>query len=534
MQISTFGSGAAPTPGPEPIPPRAGAVADALLSFAETLRDGLGVPDHDLGVLFEAAEALIASFEQDGQSPAGYRFLRIISAEAAEVIAGLLELANFPTGAEDPAAMSEAVVIAYAGALAAAGRHDQAIDLIARLLLKQPNRLALSHAMFVARCKHDGLSDDLTGRFCPMPFADFEVLPGGFVHLCCAAFMGTSVGNIFHQDFADVWNGAAAQAIRQSIHDGSFRCCDKLKCPHFAEGLPLAADFIKGVSTARPVLTSIDYGFGPAPHFGPVIDGRLTTLDAPPAKINLSFDRTCNLACPSCRSEFYAARPAERDAMLMVTETKIMPVLETADMLSISGSGDPFASKACRYILHSLQPERCPRLEINIATNGVLFTPAEWEQLARLHGRIGMVHVSLDAAEAATYAVVRRGGDWARVLVNLEFLVALARDGALRAVNIVFVVQARNWREMPDFVRLGRRLGVNCVYFSLLENWGTFSETGYEANAVQYPGHRDHRDFLRMLAGAPELDDPIVRLGSLHLLRESARAAVDRQLDSSA
>ena len=122
---------------------------------------------------------------------------------------------------------------------------------------------------------------------------------------------------------------------------------------------------------------------------------------------------------------------------------------------------------------------------------------------------------SIDAAKPETYAIVRKGGDWDKLSTNLRFIAGLARQGACDTVSICFVVQALNWREMPAFVRLGRELGINVVYFSPLENWGTFDAGQFEANAVHFGTHPEHEAFRQMLATSPELDDPIARLGSL-------------------
>jgi wyosine [tRNA(Phe)-imidazoG37] synthetase (radical SAM superfamily) len=498
-----------------------------LAIFADVFRDGLKLPEDEVaGVMIEVSSALIAAFETDRQSPAAYDFLRTISPEAADVVAGLLQLANFPTGNENLLAIQEPIILAFAGALSAAGRHKEAIGILEGLLVRTPNRLPLSHAMFVAQRRQAGQPDDLRGRFCEVPFEGFDVLPGGAVHLCCAAFMSKSVGNLYHQDHDSIWNGEDAGLVRESIHDGSFRYCDKLKCPRFAHGLPTACSALEAATAAADAVDhdwmarrgSVPHN----PHLAPIIAGSLTELTVPPAKINLSFDRTCNLACPSCRTDFIAAKSAERASMLTLVNARILPLLETASLVTVTGSGDPFASKTFRHILRSIDPERCPDLKVQIATNGVLFTPQEWEGIAHLHGRIAGVNVSIDAACPETYAIVRRGGDWDRLLANLRFLTSLARQGAFAAVNLCFVVQALNWREMPAFVRLGRELGVDQVYFSLLENWGTFHGGQFADNAVHFESHPDHQDFRELLATSPEMDDPLVWLGSsIPSLRET-------------
>lgn len=136
-------------------------IAVALGIFAEAFRNGIDLPDERVAdVMIEVASAVISAFEADRQSADAYRFLRTVAPEAAEVIAGLLELANFPSGQEDPAALSEPIMLAYAGALSSARRHDAAIGILARLLDKAPDRQGLSHAMAIARRRQAGLPDD--------------------------------------------------------------------------------------------------------------------------------------------------------------------------------------------------------------------------------------------------------------------------------------------------------------------------------------------------------------------------------------
>ena len=81
-------------------------------------------------------------------------------------------------------------------------------------------------------------------------------------------------------------------------------------------------------------------------------------------------------------------------------------------ILSITGSGDPFASRVYRDLLHSLDGRDFPNLEIALQTNGVLLTPRNWERMKRVHGNISSIIISFDAASEATYNVTRRGGHW--------------------------------------------------------------------------------------------------------------------------
>jgi sulfatase maturation enzyme AslB (radical SAM superfamily) len=65
-----------------------------------------------------------------------------------------------------------------------------------------------------------------------------------------------------------------------------------------------------------------------------------------------------------------------------------------------------------------------------------------------------------------TYVIVRGGGHFARLRRNLEFLSEQRAKVEITDFTLSFVVQTANFRETPDFVRLGKELGVDRVSFS--------------------------------------------------------------------
>src|SRR5206468_11023436 len=93
----------------------------------------------------------------------------------------------------------------------------------------------------------------------------------------------------------------------------------------------------------------------------------------------------------------------------------------------------------------------------------------------------------------------------------------------LQYVKISMVVQDNNFREMPDFVRLGQRLSFDVVYFSQLVNWGTFSDEEFRRRAVHRPGHPRYREFVALLQDRL-FDVPIVDLGNLTSTRRVGRS----------
>jgi len=352
----------------------------------------------------------------------------------------------------------------------------------------------------------------LAERFCKRPFESFELQENGSVYLCCPTWLRTRAGNL-HAEGADaIWNSPQAQAVRAGIHDGSFRHCNHAICPDIQAGtLPLRADVAR------------------EPRWREVIETKATAMPGVPAFINLSNDKSCNLACPSCgtqRIQFNGGPGYEaRLALQKKLEAAFFARPTEQEMLvSVTGSGDPFASRVFRDFLFALDGSKFPRLSVNLQTNGTLFTEKTWNNMAKIHGRVGSVLVSLDAASAATYAIVRRGGDWDQLLANLDFLAGLRRAGRIRELILYFVVQRANFHEMADFARLGKRLNADRITFQRAVNWGTWSRAEYADQAVWKPGHPDHAAFARVMA-APVLADPAVFLGNLAQARTAPPVA---------
>jgi hypothetical protein len=346
--------------------------------------------------------------------------------------------------------------------------------------------------------------------FCSQPFTRFEVLGGGGdrgdVFFCCQNWVTTSIGNMQHRSVAEVWNGRVARAFRRSILDGSFRYCKADVCPY---------------------LQRVD---GPVQRVEDVEDERLleiirkdmTLLPFGPSDIICCFDQSCNLSCPTCRTHVIM-ETGHRAAIVNIQQRLEEEALKEARLLYITGSGDPFGSPFFRRWLQTMKRSSMPKLErIHLHTNGLLWTRRIWESIPEeTRSLVQAATVSIDAARAATYAINRRGGDFATLLDRLGFIAGLRAGGPLRYLEVHMTVQANNFREMPDFVDLGWRYGCDRVTFHQLLDWGTFSAAEFAARAIQSADHPEHGAFLDMLQDR-RLEHPIVYLSNLTDLKRQA------------
>ncbi len=352
-------------------------------------------------------------------------------------------------------------------------------------------------------------SYSLAGRFCPNPFKQVDLEENGACYTCCSAWLPTPMGNARSASMRELWNGPVMRRIRESIYDGSFRYCRHDRCP------VIQNDSLPTIEEAEN-----------DPVYGEAVRQRKTTLDTLPIVINMVNDRSCNLYCPSCRTErinITDGKPFDRIADIQARFlADWLAAPNDADFtISITGSGDPFASRAYRELLYTLDGNAYPNMKIALQTNGVLLTPRNWQRMSGVHGNISNILISLDAATAETYAVTRRGGHWETLMANCERLGQLRRDGEIRQLRYDFVVQAANFREMPAFVELARRLGGDRAYFSRLVDWGTWPKREFEAQCPWRPEHPEHDAFMAVMAD-PALDDAFVDLGNMTHWREKA------------
>jgi hypothetical protein len=392
-----------------------------------------------------------------------------------------------------------AITIVVAMCEAHGGQLNAALERLTRLALAA-NQLPLAQgALFHVQ----GMTDQqvakyqLEGRFCTKPFDELHVLEGSS-HLCCASWLPDSAGDLNNADWKDVWNSDTAQAIRASVHDGSFRHCNKTACPMIQGGtLPTAAEVAERSESWKRI-----------------VETKETTIECGPADVNLSYDRTCNLSCPSCRVSKYAADEETRQRYDDLQERNILPMLRKAKTVFITGSGDPFASKNFRRLMEKLTADEYPDLKFRIMTNAMLFTPREWERFPALHGRVLSLQISLDGASKATHELLRRGARWDVMERNLVFASGLLNEGLIDNLQLSFTVQSENYHEMGLACDLAAELDATTLYFAKLTNWGTFSPQEYAQKAVFTPGHPAHDQFLAAMAD-PRLRAPQVMLGNL-------------------
>ena len=335
----------------------------------------------------------------------------------------------------------------------------------------------------------------LAGLYCNHPFNTVTIDNLGRCFVCiCQAWLPVSVGNILDFDsLDDIVHSPFAREIQRSIVDGSYQYCDHNTC---------------SLILGQQLQTRIDY--------------KPDTVNW----INFAIDDSCNLQCPSCRTGLrFVKEGADFDLRTRISDHVAGLISRHEHFLrfTLSGDGDPFASHVYRNLMRKIHGQPAEQLEIEIVTNGQLMK-THWDDLVNIYHNIVRVRVSFDAGSADTYHRVRRGGDWNRLVDSSRFLTNwLAQRQAVGQNKITttesnFVVQASNYREMPDFVNLCLDIGFDKITFQKVVNWNTWidaqGQDQFDQHAVWMPNHADHADFLSVLQH-PILQHPRVSLGNV-------------------
>jgi radical SAM superfamily enzyme YgiQ (UPF0313 family)/GT2 family glycosyltransferase/MoaA/NifB/PqqE/SkfB family radical SAM enzyme/glycosyltransferase involved in cell wall biosynthesis len=345
---------------------------------------------------------------------------------------------------------------------------------------------------------------DLAAYFCGQPWTTIEIYDGGVFPCCPAWNHNTAIGNIFTDGPQDIWNGSQAQLYRKGVLNGSFDQCDKEKCNLILDRRLSLRDEVE------------------SKHLGHVmraaIDRQCLVMDSGPRVVKLGYDSSCNLACPSCRSKIIVADKNEQARLDGIFQQRVLPVLDNAELLLLSSDGDPFASRHYRQVLKTTAA-RFPGMKLGLSTNGLLLDEKAWNDCL-LEGRVAQIQLSIDAATKQTYEKLRAPGKIARLLDNLDFLSQLRSQRRFGRLEFLFVVQATNFREMADFVRMGEKYGADAVSFLLIDQWSRgMTGASYRLAKVWDAEHPDYAEFARLLTD-PIFSSPIVQLNGLRGIRE--------------
>ena len=287
------------------------------------------------------------------------------------------------------------------------------------------------------------------------------------------------IGNIFENDIDTLWNSEAAQKLRDAHTQNCFKYCRPQGCPRLQNN-----DFYE-------ITDEEEYK-------------KLAQNHEYPTTINLAYDFICNQYCETCRPSVFIPPNGYAQKMDAIKE-KIAPYLDKAEMITASGHGDPFASPYMMELLENLRPKN-KDITIQLETNGVFCDKEHWKKIEHLKENNLKIIVTVNSYNKFTYNHVSRGGNYEKLMKNLDFISELRKKEFIKNLVVSTVIQDRTFRELPYFI--SHTLDTYCVDLVVLRpvyQWGTMSEKKFWFKDVLNPLHPYHQEYLEIL------QDPILK-----------------------
>lgn len=200
-----------------------------------------------------------------------------------------------------------------------------------------------------------------------------------------------------------------------------------------------------------------------------------------PRQLYIEVTNHCNSLCVSCPLTFDHFLPFEPKQHLSWDDFRRIvdqaPVIERA---ILHGIGEPLLNRDLpRFVAHL--KERGAHVLFN--SNGVLLDQRRGDALVA--AGLDELRVSIDAVTPDLYARLRGIDQLPRILRNLEAFVVRHGGQAQPRLSLWLVGMQENLHQLPDFVRLGAKIGVPEVYLQRLVYFGNGARIADDATMVQ-------------------------------------------------
>ena len=266
---------------------------------------------------------------------------------------------------------------------------------------------------------------------CNLPYNTLNVGVNGECFLClCESWLPINTGDILDFDsLEEVWNSDIAKWIQQDVSDKKFTNCAVESCGIIFPGQSRHKDYYH---------------------------------------VTLDLDESCNLACPSCRTEIININQGPKFEKKSQRVQHVLNLLRKFDKplkIVMIGSGDPLSSLIMRPIVIGWEPR--DNQEVVLFTNGLLMK--KLLPGTKILPHVSAFWISIDAGSKEVYEDVRRPGKFEVLKDNLDWLHKNKPEHA--SVILKFTLSAGNARDIENFVDLCYHYGYNGEITKLVDRF---------------------------------------------------------------
>lgn len=341
-----------------------------------------------------------------------------------------------------------------------------------------------------------------TSRKCNSPWETLTVNQFGESYLCLSpAWLPKSIGSLLdHDNIFNLLNSHEALSIRTEILNNRYSYCNSNICGIFFNQLS------KTEFDTSPDTTEFN-----------LLDSNFFTEDAKvtkiPKNIIFDFDYTCNFVCPSCRSDLINNNkgPMADTNNLIVEKIKKLIIDNIRSPTEIRwAGGEPFISKAYTELWEYIAQSENKFIKNVVQTNGS-YLKKKKDLLLNFLPYVTELRISFDAGTARTYEKNRVNGNWQTLLENSEWVIDLIKKNNFKTrVSADFVTQLNNYKEIPDYVNIAKKIGFNSIKIGKMWNWDTWAPEEFQERNVSDNNHPLYKDFLDVLRHPAILKDSTI------------------------
>jgi len=197
-----------------------------------------------------------------------------------------------------------------------------------------------------------------------------------------------------------------------------------------------------------------------------------------PTLLMLSPTDYCNLNCKICwrrRKNATFAQPSFEFLSKILKEAGEMKV-ETVDL---TGGGEPFIRKDIIQLMRLVK--RCG-MKGTITTNSTLIKKSDVEKIVEM--KWDEIKFSLDGSSPKVNDYIRGKGTFNKVLKCIKMFreIKKKKSSSYPSLRLCFTITKTNLTDIPNYIKLAKKLKINDISFSALFEWESNKEFWLEKN----------------------------------------------------
>lgn len=211
----------------------------------------------------------------------------------------------------------------------------------------------------------------------------------------------------------------------------------------------------------------------------------------------------CNLLCVMCPRTI-GKSPSSGTAygdMTLELLAKVESLFPHLDQVVLSWIGEPFLNRKIGEIVDRIK--RWP-IHVHITTNGMLLND-HYAQLV-VTKKVDSVAISIDGASDTVFEKIREGGSLEKIKDNIKHVheVKAQHHSLAPFLQVAFVAQPDNVRELPDMIGLVKEIGIQQFTVGPLDDFLLPNALGVSEVGALGPKDFAQRKFEEMMRKAEE------------------------------